>query len=52
VAEFDKNETIDYAMGRVALNELNIDLKSTSEFIGVFEHFYDYSMCENVSYIM
>jgi len=33
----------------VALNELNIDLKSTPEFIGVFEHFNDDSMYENVS---
>ena len=45
----NKNETIDNAMARVALNELNIDLKSTPEFIGVFEHFYDDSMYENVS---
>lgn len=34
-------------MARVALNELNIDLKSTPEFIGVYEHFYDDSMYEN-----
>jgi len=45
----NKNETIDNAMARVALNELNIDLKTTPEFIGVFEHFYDDSMYENVS---
>ena len=45
----NKNETIDNAMARVALNELNIYLKSTPEFIGVFEHFYDDSMYENVS---
>ena len=32
-----------------ALNELNIDLKSTPKFIGVFEHFYDDSMYKNVS---
>ena len=44
-----KNETIDNAMARVALNELNIDLKSTPEFIGVFEHFYNDSMYKNVS---
>ena len=44
-----KNETIDNAMARVALNELNIDLKSTPEFMGVFEHFYDDSLYENVS---
>ena len=45
----NKNESIDNAMARVALNELNIDLKSTPEFIGMFEHFYDDSMYENVS---
>ena len=45
----NKNEFIDNAMARVALNELNIDLKSTPEFIGVFEHFYDDSIYENVS---
>jgi colanic acid biosynthesis protein WcaH len=45
----NKNETIDNAMARVALNELNIYLKSTPEFIGVFKHFYDDSMYENVS---
>ena len=45
----NKNEAIDNAMARVALNELNIDLKSTPEFIGVFEHFYDDSMYGNVS---
>ena len=45
----NKNETIDNAMARVALNEINIDLKSTPEFIGVFEHFYDDSMYENIS---
>ena len=44
----NKNETIDNALARVALNELNIDLKSTPEFIGVFEHLYDDSMYENV----
>ena len=45
----NKNETIDNAMARVALNELNIDLKSTPEFIGVFEHFYDDSIYESVT---
>ena len=45
----NKNETIDNAMARVALNEINIDLKSTPEFIGLLEHFYDDSMYENVS---
>ena len=45
----NKNESIDNAMARVALNELNIELKSIPKFIGVFEHFYDDSMFENVS---
>ncbi len=45
----NKNETIDNAMKRIALNELNIDLKSTPEFIGVFEHFYDDSIYKDVS---
>ena len=45
----NKNEFIDNAMARVALNELIIDLKSTPKFIGMFEHFYDDSMYENVS---
>lgn len=45
----NKNESIDNAMARVALNELNIELKSIPKFIGVFEHFYDDSIYENVS---
>ena len=54
----NKNETIDNAMARIALNELNIELffsipprgvKSVPKFIGVFEHFYDDSIYENVS---
>ena len=45
----NKNESINNAMARVALNELNIDLKSTPEFIGVYEHFYGDSMYEDVS---
>ena len=45
----NKNETINNAMTRIALNELNIDLQSVPKFIGVFEHFYDDSMYENVS---
>ena len=36
-------------MARVTLNELNIDLKSTLDFICVFKHFYDDNMYENVS---
>ena len=45
----NKNETIDNAMARVALNELNIELKSLPKFIGVFEHFYDDSIYKDVS---
>jgi len=45
----NKNETINSAMGRIAKNELNIELTTTPKFIGVFEHFYDESMYENVS---
>jgi colanic acid biosynthesis protein WcaH len=45
----NKNESIDNAMVRVALNELNIELKSIPKFIGVFEHFYDDSIYKDVS---
>ena len=45
----NKNETIDNAMKRISFNELNTDLKSTLEFIGVFEHFYDDSIYKDVS---
>ena len=44
-----KNETIKGAMVRIAKNELNIEIKSTPKFIGVFEHFYDDSIYDNVS---
>ena len=44
-----KNETIDSAMMRIAKNELNIELKLTPRFIGVFEHFYDDSIYRDVS---
>jgi colanic acid biosynthesis protein WcaH len=44
-----KNETIDSAMNRIAKNELNIKLKSTPQFIGIFEHFYEDSIFDNVS---
>ena len=36
-------------MGRIAKNELNIELKTTPNFIGVFDHFYDDSIYQNVS---
>jgi len=45
----NKNETIDSAMNRIAKNELNIELKTVPKFIGVFEHFYDDSIYENIS---
>ena len=44
-----KNETINSAMMRIAKNELNISLKLTPRFIGVFEHFYDDSIYQDVS---
>ena len=44
-----KNETIDSAMMRIAKDELNFSLKLTPRFIGVFEHFYDDSIYEDVS---
>jgi len=44
-----KNETIDNAMIRIAKIELNIELKPTPRFVGVFEHFYDDSVYEDVS---
>lgn len=36
-------------MVRVASKELNIDLKSTPKLIGVFEHFYNDSIYEDLS---
>ena len=54
----NKNESIDSAMARIAKNELNIELFSSipprevkyiPKFIGIFEHFYDDSIYENVS---
>jgi len=44
-----KNEKINSAIIRIAKNELNIDLKSMPRFIGVFEHFYDVSIYQDVS---
>jgi len=44
-----KNETIDIAMKRIVKNELNIELKLTPRFIGIFEHFYDDSCYQNLS---
>ena len=36
-------------MMRIAKNELNIELKLTPRFIGVFEHFYDDSIYQELS---
>jgi len=44
-----KNETIKSAMMRIANNELNISLKSIPKFMGVFEHFYEDSIYQDVS---
>ena len=43
-----KNEIINNTMIRIAKDELNIELKLTSRFIGVFEHFYDDSIYKDV----
>jgi len=45
----NKNESISNAMARIANYELNLELKYVPKFIGVFEHFYDDSIYENVS---
>jgi colanic acid biosynthesis protein WcaH len=47
--KINKNESIDNAMSRIAKNELNIELNTTLKFIGVFEHFYDDSIYDNIS---
>jgi len=44
-----KNETINSAMMRIAKTELNIGLKLIPKFIGVFEHFYDDSIYQELS---
>jgi colanic acid biosynthesis protein WcaH len=44
-----KNEAIDNAMMHIAKKELNIELKLTPRFIGVFENFYDDSIYQDVS---
>ena len=38
-------------MIRIARNELNIELKLTPKFIGVFEHFYDDSIYQRIMLI-
>ena len=44
-----KNESIQQATARIAKDELNISLKLTPSFIGVFEHFYDDGIYKDVS---
>ena len=44
-----KNESIQQATARIAKTELNIELKLTPKFIGVFEHFYDDGVYKDVS---
>lgn len=44
-----KNETLDDAISRIALNELNLELFYEPKFIGVYEHFYEDSIFEDVS---
>jgi colanic acid biosynthesis protein WcaH len=44
-----KNETINSAIIRIASNELNFSIKLMPGFIGVFEHFYDDSVYQDVS---
>jgi len=44
-----KNESIQQATARIAKTELNIELKLTPKFAGVFEHFYDGGIYKDVS---
>ena len=44
-----KNEAINNAMSRIAKNELNIELKSTPKFLGIFEHLYDDGIYRGIS---
>jgi len=44
-----KNESINDAMSRLAQTELNIEIKLTPKFIGVFEHFYNDGIYEDIS---
>jgi colanic acid biosynthesis protein WcaH len=44
-----KNESIKQATARIAKTELNIELKLTPKFAGVFEHFYDNGIYKDVS---
>ena len=44
-----KNESIQQATARIAKTELNIELKLTPKFAGVFEHFYNDGIYKGVS---
>jgi hypothetical protein len=44
-----KNKTINNADIHIGKDELNIELKLTSRFIGVFKHFYDDSAYQDIS---
>ena len=44
-----KNEALVDAIARIAHNELNIELLYEPKFIGVYEHFYEDSIFEDVS---
>lgn len=44
-----KNETIEIALKRIAKKELNIDFSHKPSFIGVYEHFYNDSIYNDVT---
>jgi len=44
-----KNESIQQVTAHIAKTELNIELKLTPKFVGVFEHFYDNGIYKDVS---
>ena len=46
---FSKNEKINNALIRIGKSELNMNFKSLPRFIGVYEHFYNDSIYENIS---
>jgi len=45
----NKNETINQAIARISKDELNVEIKSKLNFIGVFEHFYKDSIYKNTT---
>lgn len=48
-----KNETVQGSMSRIAREELNLDLKLTPRFVGIFEHFFEDSIYQatNTHYV-